>query len=38
VTAAETIAVEDLEETNRLAAEFETMGGGALTMALAHEA
>ena len=38
VTAAETIAVEDLEEANRLAAEFETMGGGGLTMALAQEA
>jgi hypothetical protein len=38
VTAAETIAVADLEETKRLAAEFEAMGGGALTMALAQEA
>jgi hypothetical protein len=38
VTAAEAIAVKDLEEANRLAAEFEAMGGGALTMALAQEA
>jgi hypothetical protein len=38
VTAAEAIAVVDLEETNRLAAEFEALGGGALTMALAQEA
>jgi hypothetical protein len=38
VTAADAIAVADLEETNRLAAEFEAMGGGALTMALAQEA
>ena len=36
--AAEIIAVEDLEEAKRLAAEFEAMGGGALTMALAQEA
>jgi hypothetical protein len=35
VTAAEAIAVADLEETKRLAAEFEVMGSGALTMALA---
>jgi hypothetical protein len=35
VTAAEVIAVADLEEAKRLAAEFEAMGGGALTMALA---
>jgi hypothetical protein len=35
VTATEAIAVEDLEETKRLAAEFEAMGSGALTMALA---
>jgi hypothetical protein len=40
---AETIAVADLEEAKRLAAEFEAaefeaMGGGALTMALAQEA
>jgi hypothetical protein len=27
-----------LEEAKRLAAEFEAMGGGALTMALAQEA
>jgi hypothetical protein len=38
VTAAEAVSVEDLEETNRLAAEFEALGGGALTMALAQEA
>jgi hypothetical protein len=38
VTAAEAIAVEDSEEAKRLAAEFEAMGGGALTMALAQEA
>ena len=38
MTAAETIAVADLEEAKRLAAEFEAMGGGALTMALAQEA
>jgi hypothetical protein len=38
VTAAEAIAVADLEETKRLAAEFEAMGGSALTMALAQEA
>jgi hypothetical protein len=37
VTAAEAIAVADLEEAKRLAAEFEAMGG-ALTMALAQEA
>jgi hypothetical protein len=30
--------VEDLEEAERLAAEFEAFGGGALTMALAQEA
>jgi hypothetical protein len=36
VTAAEAIAVAYLEETKRLAAEFEAMGGGALTMALAR--
>jgi hypothetical protein len=35
LTAAEAIAVADLEETKRLFAEFEAMGGGALTMALA---
>jgi hypothetical protein len=38
VTAAEAIAVKDLEETNRLAAKFEALGGGVLTMALAQEA
>jgi hypothetical protein len=38
VTAAEAIAVADLKEAKRLAAEFEAMGGGALTMALAQEA
>jgi hypothetical protein len=38
VTAAEAIAVADLEETRRLVAEFEAMGGGALTMALTQEA
>jgi hypothetical protein len=35
VTAAKVIAVADLEEAKRLAAEFEASGGGALTMALA---
>jgi len=38
VTAAEAIAVADLEEAKRLAAKFEALGGGALTMALAQEA
>ena len=38
VTAAEAIAVVDLENTNRLAAEFEALGDGAFTMALAQEA
>jgi hypothetical protein len=39
VTAGEAIAVEDLEEANRLATtEFEAFGGGALTMALDEEA
>ena len=38
VTTAETIAVADMEEANRLAAEFEALVGGALTMALAQEA
>jgi hypothetical protein len=38
VTAPEAIAVADLEEAKRLAAEFKAMGGGALTMALAQEA
>jgi len=37
VTAAEAIAVADLEDAKRLAAEFGAMGGGALTMALAQE-
>jgi hypothetical protein len=38
VTAAEAIAVADIEEAKRLAAQFEALGGGALTMALAQEA
>jgi hypothetical protein len=38
LTAAEAIAVADLEEANRLGAEFEALVGGALTMALAQEA
>jgi hypothetical protein len=38
VTAAEAIAVADFEEAKRLAAQFEALGGGALTMALAQEA
>jgi hypothetical protein len=38
VTAAEAIAVADLEEAKRLAAKFEALGGGALAMALAQEA
>jgi hypothetical protein len=38
VTAAEAIAVADLKEANRLAAEFGALGGGALAMALAQEA
>jgi hypothetical protein len=38
LTAAEAIAVANLEEAKRLAAEFEAMGGGALTMALAQKA
>jgi len=38
VTAAEAIAVVDLEEAQRLAAKSEALGGGALTMALAQEA
>jgi hypothetical protein len=38
VTAAEAIPVADLKETNRLATEFEAMGGGALIMAPAQEA
>jgi hypothetical protein len=35
VTAAEAKAVADLEGAKRLAAEFEAMGGDALTMAIA---
>jgi hypothetical protein len=38
VTATEAIAVGDLEEAKRLAAEFEAMDGGTLTIALAQEA
>ena len=38
VTAAEAIAVVDLEEAKRLAAKFEALGGGALDMALVQEA
>ena len=38
VTAAEAIAMADLEEAKRLDSEFEALGGGALTMALAQEA
>jgi hypothetical protein len=38
VTAAEAIAVADLIEAKRLAAEFEASGGGALTMALTQKA
>jgi hypothetical protein len=38
VTAAEAIAVVDLEEAKRLAAEFEAMGGDALNVAIAQEA
>ena len=38
VTAAEAIAVADLEETKRLTAEFEALGGGALAVAIAQEA
>jgi hypothetical protein len=38
VTAAEAIAVADLEEAKRLAAKFEALGGGAHAMALAQEA
>jgi hypothetical protein len=37
MTAAEAIAVADLEEAKRLAAKFEALSGGALTMALAQE-
>jgi hypothetical protein len=38
VTAAEAIAVADLEEARRLAAEFKALSGGALAKALAQEA
>ena len=38
MTAAEAIAVVDLEEIKRLAAEFEALGGGALAVAIAQEA
>jgi hypothetical protein len=38
VTAAEATAAADLEKANRLAAEFEAFGSGALTMTLAQEA
>jgi hypothetical protein len=38
VAAAEAIAVADLEEAKRLAAQLEALGDGALTMALAQEA
>ena len=38
MTAAEAIAVADSEETNRLAAEFEALVGGALAVAIAQEA
>jgi hypothetical protein len=38
VTAAEAIAEADLEEAKCLAAEFEAVGGGALTVAIAQEA
>ena len=38
VTATEAITVAYLEEAKRLAAEFEAMGSGALTMAIAQEA
>jgi hypothetical protein len=37
VTVAEAVTVADLEETDRLAAQFEALGGGALTMAHAQE-
>ena len=37
-TAAEAIAMADLEEAKRLAAEFEALGGGALAVAIAQEA
>jgi len=38
VTAAKAIAVENLKKAKRLAAKFEAIAGGALTMALAQEA
>ena len=38
MTAAEALAKADLEKAERLAAEFEALGCGALTMALAQEA
>ena len=38
MTAADAIAVADLEEAKHLAAEFEAVGGEALTMAIAQEA
>jgi hypothetical protein len=38
VTAAEAIAMADLEEAKRLAAEFEALGGGSLAVAIAQEA
>ena len=38
MAAAEAIAVVDLEETKRLAAEFEATGGDALNVAIAQEA
>jgi hypothetical protein len=38
VTAAEAIAVANFEQTDRLAAKSEALGGGALTMALDQEA
>jgi hypothetical protein len=38
VTAVKAIALAELEKANRLAAEFEALGGGALAMALAQEA
>jgi hypothetical protein len=38
VTAIEGKAVADFEEANRLATEFEALGGGALTMALVQKA
>jgi hypothetical protein len=38
VTAAEATTAADLEEAKRLAAKFEALGGGALTISLAQEA